>query len=141
MLPVSVTLGAHVYRPRLPSFPLLMTYARSLPVAPVASVEWTEIVLSTLDACHPGPKPWGAVKGDLSAVGRAVGAWAESVGLAPMDVWAAADELAAEVLRATAPPTKAAVEAAAGNSPAPAGNGSDGASSSPASGAETASAG
>ena len=142
-LPATVSLGAHTFAPRLPSLPVLITFSRVLQGTEAGSVAWTEAVLSALDACHPStpPRPWGKVTGDLATIGRAVGAWCEAQGVAPMDAYAAADELAAAILRATAPPTQAAVEAAMGNSEAPAGTGSGGASSSPASGAETASAG
>lgn len=142
-LPPLVSLGSYRFAPRLPSLPVLITFSRVLQGTEAGSVAWTEAVLSALDACHPPtpPCPWGKVAGDLATIGRAVGAWCEAQGVAPMDAYAASDELAAAILRATAPPTQAAVEAALGNSEAPAGTGSGGASSSPASGAETASAG
>ena len=142
-LPATVSLGAHTFAPRLPSLPVLITFSRVLQTVPAGSVEWTETVLAALDACHPAtpPRPWGRPSGDLATVGRAVGAWCEAQNVEPMDAYAAADELAAAILRATAPPTQATVEAAVGNSEAPAATGSGGASSSPASGAETPSAG
>jgi hypothetical protein len=144
MLPTVIAIGPHRFAPRIPSLPVLLTYSRLLLSGePQGSVTWTEVVLSALDACHPPgvARPWGLVKGDLPTIGRAVGAWCETAGVSPMDAYAPADELAAAILRAVSPPTQAAVEAAVGNSEAPAGTGSGGASSSPASGAETASAG
>lgn len=142
-LPSSVALGAHTFTPRLPSLPVLITFSRVLQAVPAGSVEWTETVLAAIDACHPStpPRPWGRLSGDLATVGRAVGAWCEAQNVEPMAAYMAADELAAVILRATAPPTQAALEAAVGNSEAPAATGSGGASSSPASGAETPSAG
>lgn len=141
-LPSSVTLGAYTFAPRLPSLPVLITYSRVLQSEAQGSVGWTEAVLSALDACHPPlPRPWGRPAGDLATIGRAVGAWCEAQGVHPLAAFGAADELAAAILRATAPPTQAAVEAAAGNSEAPAGTGSVGALSSPANGAATLSAG
>jgi len=142
-LPALVTLGGHSFAPKLPPLPVLITFSRVLQSESQGSVGWTEAVLAALDACHPAttPRPWGRLSGDLATVGRSVGAWCESRGVAPMEAYVAADELAAAILRATAPPSAASLEVAVGNSAAPAGTGSDGASISPASGAGTPSAG
>ncbi len=95
-LPATVSLGAHTFTPRLPSLPVLITFSRVLQGTEAGSVAWTEAVLSALDACHPPtpPRPWGKVSGDLATIGRAVGAGCEAQGVAPMDAYAAADELA-----------------------------------------------